>query len=653
MSRRLTLALGLLITSGIRLPASDPPHKAGTGNIQCVSCHKLHNASGGTLTAVSGNTNLCLSCHVSGGLAANKAYVASDQAVAPGGLPSGITPGGTSHRWDSGPQGRVSFKGGAATASTGSIRTTGAYSGAYPTTLEIKITTAGAVGTAKFQWMMTTNGGSTFGTATTNVATASTVALGTTGISLSFTNGVSGTSFALNDVWQVYARAEIRVPATAEMASRMEQGRMMCSTCHDQHLQADAPFDPSAPATYSAGVTTGRHNMRVANDSGQMCGDCHNARNVTATGGSSHPLVAIAPSATLKLPSSTLPLRTDGKVQCLTCHRVHNANTTDGNLLREPNASALCQECHTNALATATHMSTTSGVLWPGGQYGTTYPAIPDTTKRGACVNCHDPHGWPDASAPGSKYPKLLVENRANLCLTCHDGSPASTNIQTAFATDRWVTAGVGANNNLKLNCRHDIYPSDTTKSGASMGCGSCHNPHQVTATAKVTADPDPGDGIVPAAGKRVTGLDLKSEICLDCHDGSFPPSITPPTTALDDIATSYQTDAHGKGNGSPKLKTGTNYFAIGDVIPCMTCHEPHGSTNLFHLRTKVYGKDGVTQIPADARTGLTPLDPIQVTTLNNVLLTNGYYFCNTCHTSSMGSGKSNCFGCHYHSTRF
>jgi hypothetical protein len=186
------------------------------------------------------------------------------------------------------------------------------------------------------------------------------------------------------------------------------------------------------------------------------------------------------------------------------------------------------------------------------------------------------------------------------------------------------------------------------------MGCGSCHNPHQVTATAKVTVDPDPADGIVPAAGRRVAGLDLKSEICLDCHDGSYPASVTPPTIALNVVSTSIKADAHGTvATRNASLKAGALAWSNSTTpMPCSACHDPHGTTNLFHLRTKVYGPDGVTQIPADARAGRSPLDPVQVTTLDNNMLTNGYYFCNTCHVSSMGSSKSNCFSCHYHGTK-
>ena len=86
--------------------ALDPPHDVSWA-IDCSSCHTTHNSAGGSLTTVGGNGNLCLSCHVLGGLAAAFPFVDADQAFPAPGLPPGTSASGSSHRWDSGAAGHV------------------------------------------------------------------------------------------------------------------------------------------------------------------------------------------------------------------------------------------------------------------------------------------------------------------------------------------------------------------------------------------------------------------------------------------------------------------------------------------------------------------------------------------------------------------
>ncbi len=420
----LALLLGFCAPPALR--ASDPPHDSTS----CLSCHKLHKAPGGTLTSVAGNGNLCISCHASGGSASAKPFATGDLALPTGGLPTGVTAAGTSHRWDSGPQGHATFKGGAATASTGTVTPSGAYAGAYPTTIEIKITVAGNVGTAQFQWRSTSVAGA-WGASSANLATASTpVAIPGSGVSVAFANG-TGTSFQANDVWHLYLRTELRTPANAEMAVRLERGALMCSTCHDQHSQANSPFDPAAPV--AAGLN-GRHFQRIPNDRDQMCVDCHNARNQTTTGGTTHPInLPIPVNGNYTTTRTSAKLDTTSKVQCQSCHKVHYAPMADGTLLRVSNAAnLLCNDCHTYKTVAAAnlgvHFDATSGVVWPGGQYGSALSTYPARTagERGNCANCHAPHGWPDARNTAVKYAGMLVDERSNLCLACHDSNGPS-----------------------------------------------------------------------------------------------------------------------------------------------------------------------------------------------------------------------------------
>lgn len=79
--------------------------------------------------------------------------------------------------------------------------------------------------------------------------------------------------------WYAYANNttyQTLEPLNPNLSVRVKNGKIMCSTCHDQHSQSNAPFDPSSPPSGS-----GRHFQRIPNDLNQMCLDCHRLRNIT------------------------------------------------------------------------------------------------------------------------------------------------------------------------------------------------------------------------------------------------------------------------------------------------------------------------------------------------------------------------------------
>jgi len=545
----LALTLGLLAAAGTSLLATDPPHKIETANSYgtlnyCSTCHKIHGAVGGTLGTQSGNTNLCLSCHVTGGLATNKAFTAIDQAVPAGASLVGSTAGGTSHRWDSSAAGRI-IKG-SPNSSTGTITPSGDYTGAYAATIKLQVLTGGATGTATVAWSQTTNGTATFGGASTITTSTTAQLLTGTGVSLAFSS--TGT-FVLNDIFYLYVRPDLVNP-TSVMSTHIEGGKVMCSTCHDQHLQANAPFDPLASPTYTAGTTNNRHFQRVANDTGSLCGDCHAPRNV-GKGGTSHPVhVNRASAPNTKAPSATLILNALGNVECLTCHDIHgssNATTPLGMLLRMSNSTALCVDCHTLADTTTAnvHTNPTTGILWPGAQYGgSTYPAYTLAADRGACKNCHTPHGWPDPNNPGGKYALALGAAQADLCLTCHDGAPAK-DVRTQI---------------IKTN----HHPVERT-SGRTVGCADCHNPHMAVPgvhTYGTTATVD-RNRIRTATGTNLIGA-------LRGVDG----------VAVSGFSTAWTAPTFTKiAGGSPTVPASGAEFEYQVCFKCHTSYDSFGTT--------------------------------------------------------------------------
>ena len=606
---RLLLSAALLLIAPA-VHALDPPHD-DSESIDCSSCHTTHNSPGGSLTTVGGNGNLCLSCHVLGGPAAAFPFVDADQALPGPGLPSGTNPSGTSHRWDAGPAGHV--KPDAANASVGEVVSGGGFNGKFPKTYILTMSSTGDAGTAVFSWSDTLGGGGV------GLTTGSDVPLDE-GVTVTFVDGGSSPSFLAGEIWRIPVRTDLLPPTDPAMSSRLEDGRTMCSTCHDEHKQAREPFDASAPPYGGAGTGEGRHFMRIDNDEGNMCNDCHGVRTVTTSIDGSHPVdLPIPGSGDYQSPTS-LPLDSMNWVVCMTCHEVHNAASDDGSLLRSADRRGLCTECHTLADTStpAAHFDpSSSGALWPGGQYGSTFPAITDTSQTASCAGCHQAHGWPDNADTDRDYPRLQVDLEENLCFTCHDGSPATADVRADF---------------LKSSSHPLALASEVHQPGEPaiivarhVECEDCHGPHMATARVDLpgaATAPRPASGPlagvrgVSLAGTEVDPAAFEYELCFRCHADSpnLPPAPTPrqfPQSNLrlefNGSLASYHPVAMAGTNGSvPSLINGWDETSL---MSCTTCHNnddgpvaggggggangPHGSAEPHLLERSYETVDG------------------------------------------------------------
>ena len=606
--------LGLSVVASVL--ALDPPHDASR-NIQCITCHALHNSPGGTLNRVAGHANVCLACHIPAGQAAARPLASADQALPPMPNPSGWTAGrGISHRWDSGPSGHVKPVSG--NTSTGIVASGGAYSGRIEEVYTITIATAGAAGSATFNWSSLRDGSGT------GVLTGINIAIGGKGLTLSFANGAATPSFKAGDQWTLYARTDLRLPTTTDAFERPLGQRVMpealpdrtsigglkvvCSTCHDQHSQKHPPFDPGAPAFFGAGsgwtaTGIGRHLQRQPNENNEMCEICHSARNVGSSAQGSHPVGISLPGGNFRTPPN-LPLSTDARIECMSCHAPHyqtsggaNAGAGDGFLLRQ-SVGNLCYECHTNAdRAAGSHFNTSTGALWGGSKDltgGTQFPPH-SADKRGACINCHWPHGWPDRANESQDYPKLWVErydtdrvgtsdgaNGERLCFGCHTSqistalgnrplTPATSNLEGEFARGTALTSATG---NVFRHPVNDVEQQLGPSGRRVVECVDCHNPHKAT-----PSDRHAGVSGVDLAGNVLpAGTALQqSQVCFKCHGDSFNSNRAMTSNKRLDFAASNsayhpvtQAGRNQSANLASQLLGGLN---TSSTIRCTDCH--------------------------------------------------------------------------------
>jgi hypothetical protein len=234
-------------------------------------------------------------------------------------------------------------------------------------------------------------------------------------------------------------------------------------------------------------------------------------------------------------------------------------------------------------------------------------------------------------------------------CYECHDGSPASTDIQAQFNTGtNFQATGVDG---AEVNQRHDITTTDQAYSGGAVTCANCHRPHEDAAEEIVFGTPDyivqnnpvrnPDTGAPlqvysiensysgdaagftyydgtdaypdldptnPLGGTLIREPDYV-EFCLVCHDGTAPAGVTlaAAPNALRNMADTYRdNDQHGRLEGRNSSSRGylkepwasAADYAAGSqpgggnstyaALNCTLCHGPHGSGNVYNLRTSI-----------------------------------------------------------------
>lgn len=231
----------------------------------------------------------------------------------------------------------------------------------------------------------------------------------------------------------------------------------------------------------------------------------------------------------------------------------------------------------------------------------------------------------------------------SNACIVCHDPHYAQKNSPVVY-TGRGGVKTVVRNLSGYVNRFRNLYgDEDNATSGynerVSDATGKYKAPYQVGKTTYEPAGDQTADG---------SNLPNYKSVCANqCHGRTDVSStdtvslrVTTPEGKLTQIDWGTSGDLHGKGYSSgtgygytiaPYGNESYNYY-----LTCTDCHEPHGSTNPWLLRTTVNGKE-------------------------NIILTDDsdswYEFCTACHVLSVvvsfhvkpPNPAPTCSSCHHH----
>ena len=305
---------------------------------------------------------------------------------------------------------------------------------------------------------------------------------------------------------------------------------------------------------------------------------------------------------------------------CDGCHTMHaaDATTPQPGLLLAPNDNALCANCHTAAwttksfaglpLYTGSAHGSSRTMVWPGPD-----PAARPATDAGMCRNCHDPHGYSDATGV---IPSLTLQREEKLCTTCHDGAPATDNVLSDFNKPyRHPT--------MDYTARH-AGPGESTPEAFGRTpvnlrhaeCVDCHNPHttrtdglgQPTANnapvstlgvsrVKVlngAAGTAPTYTFLPASDTTTTPV-AEYQLCFKCHSGwtTAPVGQTDFGKVLNTNNPSFHPIEGPGTNTNISALSFVNGWTATSTMHCSDCHGsdfaltrgPHGSVNPYLLR--------------------------------------------------------------------
>lgn len=230
-------------------------------------------------------------------------------------------------------------------------------------------------------------------------------------------------------------------------------------------------------------------------------------------------------------------------------------------------------------------------LCWAAPAFAVDQPHGGFTRATARCGLCHVLHASPGADS-------LVASNVTTTCYACHDGSGSTLNTQASFGTT--AAPAVSA---------HPV------RTGV-LACDSCHTPHR-----------GPSEGNPRSLDATGTHVAAGVAFCGSCHGvGSALPG--------GNIAGVIGSTPHGSKVATPASGTG---------ITCLACHQPHGSSNVSLLATRVVDTRKTTQT-VDA--ALSP-DPACEACHEQASATSSVSYVGSGPWSASAHGPGSCGACH------
>lgn len=278
-----------------------------------------------------------------------------------------------------------------------------------------------------------------------------------------------------NVTYQEFTNYTSRHPITAGNSAT---GNMVCTDCHDPHLNFK---DPQYPKIISV-----KYNGTSNHTGNGSCYSCH-GKNSTLVGGDHE--TAFSGS----IHNTNMPNPPSGtKITCINCHEPHASPNIRLKVYKEENA---CLACHAN---TNTNLGAPDiyDRIYANPDSDTHHDIFDlDQQKNGSkieCSNCHNPHGvtqtYPNID-PQNPAPANLWKGTINdFCFRCHGGTFPNSTQTSPYAPG--VTSGTETLINIKNTYQKDQHgygiastqvildPAMGYARGDVLICTACHEPH-------------------------------------------------------------------------------------------------------------------------------------------------------------------------------
>ena len=388
----------------------------------------------------------------------------------------------------------------------------------------------------------------------------------------------------------------------------------VCIFCHAPHnATGQAPlWNRTMPATHYRIYSSPTTDARIDQPSGpsKMCLSCHDgslALGLVASRPATDPIVmsfrTIPPGDTdlthdlsddhpigfrfdralfnrdgqLRNPdllTENLPLGPHNRVQCTTCHDVHNNSL--GKFLRVPDRrSAICVACHDlRGWPASSHA--TSGKPTVGRRVDPTQRLTHQTVADNGCADCHRIH-----SAPQRRWLLRFVREEDN-CLNCHNGGVARKNIDSEIRKP--------SGHPVQRFARNHVPDENPRVAPPHVECTDCHNPH-AAATQVISNVNRPGLGQISETMRFVSGVNLAGrpirrsrfeyEVCFKCHGDNIARSavraiarqITQTNTRLEFQPGNPSFHPVIAPRRNPDVVSLLSPWRTGSVMRCTDCH--------------------------------------------------------------------------------